>query len=177
MIMDREAGKAATDAESRHQLAMPLQVRRLGWHCAVIFTVAVVALDVTETLAVVRGIAVDYLAIAAGLINPLAFLGVLIAIHLSAPVAKRMWSLIGLMFGSLWVALSVPAYFLQLTVVRWGDPSVPSFADLRQHRGRRMSSDGAYSSGSPHWPHHESSKGRGGCDLARWLLAASGVPC
>jgi hypothetical protein len=42
-----------------------------------------------------------------------------------------MWSLIGVAFGSLWVAVSVPAYFVQFTVVRWGDTSVRSFADLR----------------------------------------------
>jgi len=51
------------------------------------------------------------------LINPLSFLGVLIAIHLSAPAAKRIWSLIGLVFGTVWVALSVSAYFMQPTVV------------------------------------------------------------
>ena len=76
----------------------------------------------------------DYPSVAVSLINPLSFLGVLVAVHLTAPVGKRMWSLIGVVFGSLWVAVSVPAYFLQLTVVRWGDTSVRSFADLRAAR-------------------------------------------
>jgi hypothetical protein len=174
MIMDREAGKAAADDESRDQLAMPLPVRRLGWYCAVIFTLAVVALDVTETLAVVRGIAVDYLVIAVGLINPLSFLGVLIAIHLSAPVAKRMWSLIGLVFGSLWVALSVPAYFLQLTVVRWGDPSVPSFADLRAAPWAQNVLGWGLFLGIAALAVSRVFEGTRWLRLARWLLAASG---
>jgi hypothetical protein len=50
-----------------------LPVRRLGLSCAAIFTLAVIALDVTETLAVVRRIGVDDLSIALGLINPLSF--------------------------------------------------------------------------------------------------------
>jgi hypothetical protein len=44
---------------SDHQRAI-LPIKRLGLSCAVIFTPAVITLDITETVAAVRGIRVDY---------------------------------------------------------------------------------------------------------------------
>src|SRR5512133_167370 len=159
---------------SDHQTAI-LPIRRLGLSCAVIFTLAVITLDITETVAVLRGIGVDYPSVAVGLINPLSFLGVLVAVHLTAPVGKRMWSLIGVVFGSLWVAVSVPAYFLQLTVVRWGDTSVRSFADLRAAPWAQNVLGWGLFLGIAALASSRVFEGTRRARLARWLLAASGV--
>jgi hypothetical protein len=159
---------------SDHQTAI-LPIRRLGLSCAVIFTLAVITLDITETVAVLRGIGVDYPSVAVGLINPLSFLGVLVAVHLTAPVGKRMWSLIGVVFGSLWVAVSVPAYFLQLTVVRWGDTSVRSFADLRAAPWAQNVLGWGLFLGIAALASSRVFEGTRRARLARWLLAASGA--
>lgn len=109
----------------------PGLARRFGFMSAVIFTLSMLALDVTETVAVVRKIGNDPLSVGVSILIPLAFVAMLAAIHTSTPVSRRLWTLLGLVFGSIWTAVSVPNYFLQLTVVRWGGDSVASFADLR----------------------------------------------
>jgi hypothetical protein len=109
----------------------PGLARRFGFMSAVTFTLSMLALDVTETVAVVRKIGNDPLSVGVSILIPLAFVAMLAAIHTSTPASRRLWTLLGLVFGSIWAAVSVPNYFLQLTVVRWGGDSVASFADLR----------------------------------------------
>jgi len=99
----------------------------------------------------------------------------LAAIHTSTPASRRLWTLLGLVFGSIWAVVCVPNYFLQLTVVRWAGDSVASLAGLRAAPwplnvvgwglflglGALATSVGFYGT---RWAR-----------LARWLFALSGV--
>jgi hypothetical protein len=62
---------------------------------------------------------------------PLAFVAMLVAIHTSPLASRRAWSLLGLLFGSMWGGDRCPQLLPELTVARWGGSSVVSFADLR----------------------------------------------
>jgi hypothetical protein len=86
-----------------------------------------------------------------------------------------MWSLIGIVFGALWVAVNVPAYFLQLTVVHWGDTSVRSFADLRPAPWAQNVLGWGLFLGIAALASSRVFEGTRRALVARWLLAASGA--
>jgi hypothetical protein len=85
-----------------------------------VFVLFLVALDVTETTTVITGNPLGLLSVFVGFFVPPSFAAMLAALHLSAPPSKRIWSLLGLVFGAMWVPVSLSAYFLQLTTVRYG---------------------------------------------------------
>jgi hypothetical protein len=69
----------------------------------------------------------------------------------------------------------VPAYFLQLTVVRWGDTSVRSFADLRAAPWAQNVLGWGLFLGIAALASSRVFQGARRARVARWLLAASGV--
>jgi hypothetical protein len=96
------------------------RARTVGLWSALVFVLFLVALDVTETTTVISGNPLGLLSVFVGFFVPPSFAAMLAALHLSAPPSKRIWSLLSLVFGAMWVPVSLSAYFLQLTVVRYG---------------------------------------------------------
>jgi hypothetical protein len=86
----------------------------------VVFVLFLVALDVTETITIVTGNPLGLLNVFVGFFIPPSFAAMLAALHRSVPPSKRIWSLLGLVFGSMWAPVSLSGYYLQLTTVRYG---------------------------------------------------------
>jgi hypothetical protein len=70
----------------------PGLARRFGFMSAVTFTLSMLALDVTETVAVVRKIDNDPLSVGVSILIPLAFVAMLAAIQTSTAASRRLWT-------------------------------------------------------------------------------------
>src|SRR5512133_1225850 len=109
----------------------------VGRWAALAFVGFLITLDVGEFLSNVGGLDLDLLNVLVGVPIPLTFVVVVASLHEITPPGQRLWTLLGLLFGTMWATVSVTAYFLQLTVVRYGveqhreaDVSLLSFGDL-----------------------------------------------
>jgi hypothetical protein len=109
----------------------------IGPPAALSFTVLLLALDVSEFLGAVVGIDLDLFNVLVGGSIPLTFVVTLACLHEATPPGRRLWTLLGLVFASMWATVSLSVYFLQLTVVRFAeeqgravDVALVSFGDL-----------------------------------------------
>jgi hypothetical protein len=82
-------GTAATVDQQQTAGLHPGFARRLGFLSAVIFTLSILALDVTETVAMIPQIGNDPLSVAVSIPIPLAFVAMLVAIHTSTLASRR----------------------------------------------------------------------------------------
>jgi hypothetical protein len=96
------------------------RARTIGLWSALVFVIFLVALDVIQTTTIITGNRFGLLDVYVSFFIPPSFVAMLAALHLSVPPSKRIWSLLALLFGSMWVPVSLSAYYLQLATVRYG---------------------------------------------------------
>jgi len=109
----------------------------IGPWVALAFAVVMWALDVGEFLAAVAGMELNFVNLLIGVLIPPAFVVTMACLHEATSRGRRLWTLLGVVFASMWATVSMSAYFLQLTVVafaeeqgRAADVSLISFGDL-----------------------------------------------
>jgi hypothetical protein len=108
----------------------------IGPQAALALAVLLLALDVGQFLGAVIGIDLDLFNLLVSVLIPPTFVVTLACLHEATP-GRRLWTMLGLVFASMWATVSLSVYFLQLTVVRFAeglgrapDVALVGFGDL-----------------------------------------------
>lgn len=115
------ASVGADDAVPSRERTPGRPYSAIGPWAALAFAVLMWSLDVGEFFDAVIGVDLDLFNLLVGLMIPLFFVVTVACLYEAAPPARRLWTLLGLVFASMWAAVSTSAYFLQLTVVRFAE--------------------------------------------------------